>query len=359
MTAPDREVMQPPDADEMEEAMSRDALIYELSVELMRLDGNEGDPHQLVWCGGPTPEPWGDVWHKYEPQAETVLNAIGEGSAHELVKVVRAAFDRPAADAQPHPMLAGYIGSVLASGKDGHALIVRYATRELADAAQEWLAAASPTPIGTADLQAGKDALAAAAYEPVLKNLAPPDSFHPQFVSGFWHGHAAGRERGKKAASGVSPQAHSKSEYKRRVAQGDQNVTPLGTAQRASAEEAARTAFEQDARTRYPGLRLIRHCDGYVNPGWDGEWRAWLRSWNAAVGVPEMNECGTCRKALPAGCNTEFQGRPSVTSAPDWRVFSFLEHIYDDKAVPERHRKAAAQLHESFATSGVGGKDAA
>jgi hypothetical protein len=77
-----------------------------------------------------------------------------------------------------------------------------------------------------------------------------------------------------------------------------------GTAQGTSAEEPARTAFEQDARTRYPGLRLIRHGDGYVNPGWDGEWRLWLRAWNAARGViggqvcPHGihmdNACGAC-----------------------------------------------------------------
>lgn len=41
-----------------------------------------------------------------------------------------------------------------------------------------------------------------------------------------------------------------------------------------------------------------------------------------------------------------------VTAAPapaDWQVFSFLERIRDDKAVPEQHRRAAAQLHKQFA----------
>lgn len=70
---------------EQAEAMAHDALVYELSVVLMRLDGNDGDPHQLVWCGGPTPEPWGDVWQKYEEQAEAVINAIGKGSAQAMV----------------------------------------------------------------------------------------------------------------------------------------------------------------------------------------------------------------------------------------------------------------------------------
>jgi hypothetical protein len=75
---------------EQAEIMSYEALVFDLSVVLMRLDGNEGDPHQLVWCGGPIPEPWGDVWQKYEPQALSVLDAIGEGSARAMVEALRA-----------------------------------------------------------------------------------------------------------------------------------------------------------------------------------------------------------------------------------------------------------------------------
>lgn len=74
-----------PDSDEQVEAMAHDALVYELSVVLMRLDGNDGDPHKLLWNGGIVPEPWGDAWQRYEPQALSVLDAIGEGSALALV----------------------------------------------------------------------------------------------------------------------------------------------------------------------------------------------------------------------------------------------------------------------------------
>lgn len=84
-----------PDADEQAEAMAHDALVYELAVVLMRLDGNDGDPHQLVWEGGPIPEPWGDVWQKYEPQANDVLAAMGEGSAQALVEKLRATQPEP------------------------------------------------------------------------------------------------------------------------------------------------------------------------------------------------------------------------------------------------------------------------
>lgn len=32
----------------------------------------------------------------------------------------------------------------------------------------------------------------------------------------------------------------------------------------------------------------------------------------APCGMPVVDERGTCRKALPVGCNTEFQGEPSA-----------------------------------------------
>ena len=85
MTNDDPAAPEPLTDEERAEAESHEGLVYELAVVLMRLDGNEGDPHRLVWCGGPIPEPWGDVWQKYEPQALSVLDAIGEASSRALV----------------------------------------------------------------------------------------------------------------------------------------------------------------------------------------------------------------------------------------------------------------------------------
>jgi len=62
-----------------------EGMVCKLAALLMRLDGNQGDPHALLWTGGPIPEPWGDAWQKYEPQALSVIDAIGEASAHALV----------------------------------------------------------------------------------------------------------------------------------------------------------------------------------------------------------------------------------------------------------------------------------
>jgi hypothetical protein len=67
------------------EAMTDEAYVYELSVMLMRLDGNHGDPHQLLWCGGTIPEPWGDAWQRYEDQARKLLDVLGENMAWALL----------------------------------------------------------------------------------------------------------------------------------------------------------------------------------------------------------------------------------------------------------------------------------
>ena len=53
--------------------------------------------------------------------------------------------------------------------------------------------------------------------------------------------------------------------------------------------EAARLAFEQDAKTREGGayadvdLSLSRTEHGYINPVWHADWLLWRRAWNAGV----------------------------------------------------------------------------
>lgn len=84
--------------EERAEAEAHGVMMYRLSVLLMRLDGNDGDPHHLIWCGGAVPEPWGDAWQKYEPQAEAVVEAIGEASARAMVDALLKVFPE-----QPDP----------------------------------------------------------------------------------------------------------------------------------------------------------------------------------------------------------------------------------------------------------------
>lgn len=56
-----------------------------LAIVLCEEDGN--DPHQLLWSGGPIPEPWGDYWCKYEGDAKRMIRLVREfapasGSTH-------------------------------------------------------------------------------------------------------------------------------------------------------------------------------------------------------------------------------------------------------------------------------------
>jgi hypothetical protein len=113
---------------------------------------------------------------------------------------------------------------------------------------------------------------------PVLPPVLPPGGEQPH-ITALLAAHRdliEAQQRGDREAESAAVR---RMEAARSAADG---VPPM---QAPCSEEPARTAFEQDARTRYPGLRLIRHGDGYVNPGWDERWRFWLRAWNAAVGV--------------------------------------------------------------------------
>ncbi len=46
-----------------------------IAMELAERDGHEGDDkHRLIWEGSP-PEPWGEVWQRYIPDAQSLLSA--------------------------------------------------------------------------------------------------------------------------------------------------------------------------------------------------------------------------------------------------------------------------------------------
>ncbi len=42
------------------------------------------DIHHLIWEGGPVPEPWGEVWQKYEGDASRMIALVREHAAHAL-----------------------------------------------------------------------------------------------------------------------------------------------------------------------------------------------------------------------------------------------------------------------------------
>lgn len=46
--------------------------VFAVAFALAEADGVD-DPHHLIYEGGPIPEPWGEVWQRYEPQATHLL----------------------------------------------------------------------------------------------------------------------------------------------------------------------------------------------------------------------------------------------------------------------------------------------
>lgn len=50
-----------------------EAMVFRLAVWMAEKDGHD-DPHHLIWEGSP-PEPWGEVWNRYEDDARSALTA--------------------------------------------------------------------------------------------------------------------------------------------------------------------------------------------------------------------------------------------------------------------------------------------
>lgn len=52
-----------------------EGIVCVLASHLAKCDGHD-DPDHLIWDGGPTPEPWGEVWCKYEEPAKEILRLV-------------------------------------------------------------------------------------------------------------------------------------------------------------------------------------------------------------------------------------------------------------------------------------------
>lgn len=50
-----------------------EAMVFRLAVWMATQDGHD-DPHRMIWQGSP-PEPWGEVWNRYEYDARAALTA--------------------------------------------------------------------------------------------------------------------------------------------------------------------------------------------------------------------------------------------------------------------------------------------
>lgn len=119
-----------------------------MAMEMAEIDGHEGDDkHRLIWEGSP-PEPWGEVWQKYIPNAERLLSA-------GLVMVKERAKD---ASANPQPsgnagvldqVVDRQIAAAYQAGMDGDEFDVLAAKRKIGRAAQAQPPVSQPTLNGT------------------------------------------------------------------------------------------------------------------------------------------------------------------------------------------------------------------
>lgn len=76
---------------ELSTGLVREMIIAGIAHELAEQDGIEGDDkHELIYEGHP-PEPWGEVWQKYEPDATRLLDA-GISFAKPFLEQLNAAF---------------------------------------------------------------------------------------------------------------------------------------------------------------------------------------------------------------------------------------------------------------------------
>jgi hypothetical protein len=64
-----------PPANVLTDLINKDS-IFRMSCWLAEHEGCD-DPHHLIWEGNP-PEPWGEVWNKYEDTARAALTAALE-----------------------------------------------------------------------------------------------------------------------------------------------------------------------------------------------------------------------------------------------------------------------------------------
>ena len=54
-----------------------DKLVYSVALWLMKRDGDgEKDPHKMIYTGWPTPEPWGELWQKWEDAAKELVDMV-------------------------------------------------------------------------------------------------------------------------------------------------------------------------------------------------------------------------------------------------------------------------------------------
>lgn len=63
-------------AADIEAHNAHEKAVRDVAVWLMRRDGNEEDPDELIYEGGPIPEPYGLRWQKWEDEARQCVSLM-------------------------------------------------------------------------------------------------------------------------------------------------------------------------------------------------------------------------------------------------------------------------------------------
>lgn len=102
--------------EEIAEYEAESAAVFNLAVRLMRADGNDGDPHQLIYTGGALPDPWGEAWQRYEDKAKQIVDLIGVDAAVSLSTTQEVAPLKPLPKGIAPSMPQTWYVSVVADG---------------------------------------------------------------------------------------------------------------------------------------------------------------------------------------------------------------------------------------------------
>jgi len=71
-------------AEEIAEYEAEELVVINLAKAIMRAEGDYGDPHRMIYSGGPIPEPWGEAWQRHEDQARKIVELLTPATAAAL-----------------------------------------------------------------------------------------------------------------------------------------------------------------------------------------------------------------------------------------------------------------------------------
>lgn len=72
---------QPMTPEEVAEYERHEESVFAVACWLMERDGDEHEPHDMIWSCGTIPEPWGEAWQRYEDDARKLVGMVLSANA--------------------------------------------------------------------------------------------------------------------------------------------------------------------------------------------------------------------------------------------------------------------------------------